>query len=168
MEHQRDDNILRGRALAFDVLPLLPPLWRAKKNNFPTEDSKDQDQQNKGVSPQNSTSEVQQHQKTSKSSLRPHRAGRILSMVTELTKPPQQAVVLTLACYDNRLWALEMPRSDMGPLKGTRIFSLAENKTDLPTEADDDRVLTEPLQPEGFVQDNGTEVVFSVNVKDIN
>lgn len=83
-------------------------------------------------------------------------------MVTELTKPPRQAVVLTLACYNNRLWALEMPRRDMEPLKGTRIFSLAQNKTDLPIEYDDARVFRESPQP-----NNRSKMVFSVNFEDI-
>lgn len=56
------------------------------------------------------------------------RVGRILSLVTEPLDPPKQPSSLTLACYNNRVWALEMPRME-GPLKYTRVFSLGRNST---------------------------------------
>ncbi|KAK3857069.1 hypothetical protein Pcinc_036657 [Petrolisthes cinctipes] len=90
-------------------------------------------------------------------------------MVTEATKPPRQSVVLTLACYNNRLWALEMPKRNHGPLKGTRIFSLAMNNTAIITkQSNDTKDALASLQPEGFVQNNGSKVVFTINANDIN
>lgn len=62
------------------------------------------------------------------SSLVKQRVGRILSLVTEPINPPKQPSSLTLACYNNRVWALEIPRKE-GPLKYTRVFSLGRNST---------------------------------------